>query len=64
MLQQITSELRQNFEINKELFVIRRATVDLTVQCLGGPKLLVGWPGARKLMHCFLSFFNVVKVAS
>ena len=42
MSQQIMSELRQNFDINKELFVIRRATVDLTVQCVGRPKLLVG----------------------
>ena len=33
--QQITSELRQNFNISKELFVIRCATIDLTVQCVG-----------------------------
>ena len=34
-------ELRQNFN-NKELFVIRRATIDLTIQCVGRAKLLVG----------------------
>ena len=36
------NELCQNFDINKELFVIHHATVDLTVQCNGRPKLLVG----------------------
>ena len=38
------NKLRQNFEINKDdqLFVICRATVGYTVQCLGQPKLLVG----------------------
>ena len=54
------SELCQNFEINKELFVICRTTVDLTVQCLGGPKLLVGtkWLRVRSGdRECIIFFF-------
>ena len=32
-------KLRQNFDINKELFMNpSRATIDLTVQCIGRPK--------------------------
>ena len=40
------NKLRQDYVrisiLTRELFVIRRATVDLTVGCVGRPKLLVG----------------------
>ena len=44
------NKLRHNIDVNKELFVIHRAhyTVDLTVQCVSLPKLLVGQMVKRK----------------